>query len=101
MRAARHRRLRLRPDARPGPGHLYAGSYPVADLRWWAVRIGEWDRAGQDVLVYFNDGEANAVRNARTLRALLGQMTDRSGGITPSFGKIENFNERVRASPRR
>jgi uncharacterized protein YecE (DUF72 family) len=38
------------------------------------MRIGEWDRAGQDVFVYFNnDGEANAVRNARTLRALLSQ----------------------------
>jgi uncharacterized protein YecE (DUF72 family) len=38
------------------------------------MRIGEWDQAGQDVPVYFNnDGEANAVRNARTLRALLGQ----------------------------
>ena len=32
----------------------------------------EWDRAGQDVFAYFNnDGDANAVRNARTLRALL------------------------------
>ncbi len=58
----------------PDPGHLYAGSYPDADLRWWADRIGEWGRAGQDVFVYFNnDGEANAVRNAWTLRALLGQ----------------------------
>ena len=60
-----------------GPDHehlLYAGSYPDADLRWWADRIGEWNEAGQDVYVYFNnDGDANAVRNARTLRALLGQ----------------------------
>jgi uncharacterized protein YecE (DUF72 family) len=54
--------------------HLYAGSYSDADLRWWADRIREWDRAGQDVFVYFNnDGEANAVRNARTLRALLSE----------------------------
>jgi len=56
----------------PDPDHLYAGSYPDADLRWWADRIGEWNLAGQDVFVYFNnDGDANAVRNARTLRALL------------------------------
>jgi uncharacterized protein YecE (DUF72 family) len=56
----------------PDPGHLYAGSYPDADLCWWADRIGEWDRAGQGVFVYFNnDADANAVRNARTLRALL------------------------------
>jgi uncharacterized protein YecE (DUF72 family) len=56
----------------PDPHHLYAGSYPDADLRWCADRIGEWDLAGQDMLVYFNnDGNANAVCNARTLRALL------------------------------
>jgi uncharacterized protein YecE (DUF72 family) len=55
----------------PDPGHLYGGSYPDADLRWWAGRISEWEQAGQDVFVYFNnDGDANAVRNARTLRAL-------------------------------
>ena len=56
----------------PDPHHLYAGSYPDADLRWWADRIREWTRAGQDAFVYFNnDGHANAVRNARTLQALL------------------------------
>ena len=58
----------------PGHQHLYAGSYSDADLRWWADRIQEWSAAGQDVFVYFNnDGDANAVRNARTLSALLGQ----------------------------
>ena len=32
----------------------------------------EWDAAGKDVLVYLNnDGDANAVRNARTLRAMV------------------------------
>ena len=46
-------------------------TYPDADLRWWADRIREWDLAGHDVFVYFNnDGNAHAVRNARTLRAL-------------------------------
>jgi uncharacterized protein YecE (DUF72 family) len=56
----------------PDHDHLYAGSYSDADLSWWADRIREWDQAGQDVFVYFNnDGDANAVRNARTLRALL------------------------------
>jgi uncharacterized protein YecE (DUF72 family) len=56
-----------------GPDHnyLYAGSYPDADLNWWAERIHEWSLAGHDVYVYFNnDGNANAVRNARTLQAL-------------------------------
>jgi uncharacterized protein YecE (DUF72 family) len=56
----------------PDRHHLYAGSYSDADLTWWASRIREWDAAGQDVFVYFNnDGEANAVRNARTLQSLL------------------------------
>jgi uncharacterized protein YecE (DUF72 family) len=56
----------------PDPNHLYAGSYPGADLKWWADRIREWNLAGQDVYVYFNsDGDANAVRNAGTLQALL------------------------------
>jgi uncharacterized protein YecE (DUF72 family) len=57
----------------PDPDHLYGGSYSDADLGWWAERIREWERSGRDVLVYFNnDGDGNAVRNARTLRHLLG-----------------------------
>jgi uncharacterized protein YecE (DUF72 family) len=57
--------------AGPDHHHLYAGSYPDADLTWWADRIREWDLAGHDVFVYFNnDANANAVRNARTLLAL-------------------------------
>ncbi len=56
-----------------GPDHhqLYAGSYSDADLTWWAERIREWDAGGRDVFVYFNnDGDANAVRNARALGRL-------------------------------
>ncbi|MGY1706053.1 DUF72 domain-containing protein [Geodermatophilus sp. SYSU D00697] len=57
----------------PDAGHLYAGSYPDADLRWWADRVGEWSEAGRDVYVYFNnDGYGHAVRNAETLRAMTG-----------------------------
>ena len=49
----------------PDHHHLYVGSYPDADLRWWADRIREWDLAGHELFVYFNnDGDANAVRNA-------------------------------------
>jgi uncharacterized protein YecE (DUF72 family) len=56
----------------PDHRHLYAGSYSDADLAWWADRIQEWNATGKDVFVYFNnDGDANAVRNARTLQALL------------------------------
>ena len=59
-----------------GPDHdyLYAGSYSTGDLSWWADRIRDWERIGKDAFVYFNnDGGANAVRNAMTLRSLLGQ----------------------------
>jgi uncharacterized protein YecE (DUF72 family) len=56
----------------PDHHHLYAGSYSDADLGWWADRAREWSTAGHDVYVYFNnDGEANAVRNARTLQGLI------------------------------
>ena len=56
----------------PDPQHLYGGSYPEADLQWWASRIREWEAQGKEVFVYFNnDGGGNAVYNAATLRALL------------------------------
>ena len=57
----------------PDHDHLYGGSYSDDDLAWWAHRIREWEHAGADVFVYFNnDGGGNAVRNARTLRSDLG-----------------------------
>lgn len=56
------------------PGrHLYDGSYSDTDLIWWTERIREWAAEGADILADFNDdGDANAVRNARTLRGMLG-----------------------------
>jgi uncharacterized protein YecE (DUF72 family) len=58
----------------PDDQYLYAGSYSDDSLAWWADRIREWEARGTEVLAYFNnDGGANAVRNARALRALLGQ----------------------------
>lgn len=57
----------------PDPHHLYAGSYSDADLHWWADRIREWQAMGRAVFAYFNnDGFGNAVRNADTLRGILG-----------------------------
>jgi uncharacterized protein YecE (DUF72 family) len=57
----------------PDHEHLYAGSYSDDDLSWWADRIREWEADGREVWVYFNnDGAGNAVRNARTLKRLLG-----------------------------
>jgi uncharacterized protein YecE (DUF72 family) len=56
----------------PDPQYLYGGSYPDADLAWWADRIREWVAMGKEVLVYFNnDGDGNAVRNADTLRVMV------------------------------
>lgn len=57
----------------PDAHHLYGGSYADEDLRWWAERIREWERSGRDVYAYFNnDGGGNAVRNALTLKSMLG-----------------------------
>jgi uncharacterized protein YecE (DUF72 family) len=57
----------------PDSDRMYAGSYSDDDLRWWAERIGEWRAQDRDVFAYFNnDGQGHAVRNADTLRALLG-----------------------------
>jgi uncharacterized protein YecE (DUF72 family) len=56
----------------PSREHLYAGSYPDTDLAWWADRIHEWESSGREVYAYFNnDGDGNAVRDARRLRELL------------------------------
>jgi uncharacterized protein YecE (DUF72 family) len=56
----------------PDREHLYAGSYPEQDLRWWADRIREWSGGGRDVYVYFNnDGHGYAVRDAEGLRRLV------------------------------
>ncbi|GAB3266248.1 DUF72 domain-containing protein [Larkinella harenae] len=57
----------------PDQQHLYGGSYSDDDLHWWADRIREWVGMNKDVYVYFNnDGEGNAVRNALSLKAILG-----------------------------
>lgn len=56
----------------PDDEKLYLGSYPEVALRWWADRITEWQDAGHDVVVYFNnDPEGHAVRNACRLRELV------------------------------
>jgi uncharacterized protein YecE (DUF72 family) len=56
----------------PDAAALYAGSYSVADLEWWAERIREWEAGGHGVYAYFNnDGGGNAVRDARALRTAL------------------------------
>jgi uncharacterized protein YecE (DUF72 family) len=57
----------------PDLHHLYGGSYSDDDLRWWAERISEWQDKNLEVFAYFNnDGGGNAVRNAVTLKRLIG-----------------------------
>lgn len=56
----------------PDHHHLYGGSYAEQDLQWWAARLREWQHAGRDVYVYFNnDGGGNAVRNALRLKQIV------------------------------
>jgi uncharacterized protein YecE (DUF72 family) len=58
----------------PDEHHLYGGSYSDDDMRWWADRLLEWEASGRDAFVYFNnDGGGHAVRNAWTLRHVLGR----------------------------
>lgn len=58
----------------PDSQYLYGGSYSDNDLRWWADRIGEWKAQSRNVWVYFNnDGEGNALRNADTLKWMVGE----------------------------
>ena len=57
----------------PDREYMCAGSYSDDGLHWWAERIDEWQAMDKDVYVYFNnDGEGNAVRNAVSLRNILG-----------------------------
>ena len=57
----------------PDPNQLYGGSYTDDNLRWWAERIREWQSQGHDVWAYFNnDWAGHALRNADTLKELLG-----------------------------
>ena len=56
----------------PDQDAIYAGCYSNDELRRWADRITEWDGAGKDVWMYFNnDLGGHAVRNALLLRELL------------------------------
>ena len=54
----------------PDRERLYAGSYSEADLGC-GRHVAEWRTAGRDVYAYFNnDGDGNAVHNARRLNEL-------------------------------
>ncbi len=54
------------------PEHM--GNYAHSHLKTWAGRIHDWNSTGLAVYAYFNnDPNGNAVRNALTLKELLGQ----------------------------
>ena len=74
VRAACDRPDRLRPAARPRPpAASTAGPTPTTTCAGGRTGSASGRTRGHDVLVYFNnDGGGNAVRNARTLRWLLG-----------------------------
>ena len=56
----------------PSREHLYAGSYPEQDLRWWADRLVEWESAGHRVYGYFNNDQFGyAALNALRLGEML------------------------------
>ena len=51
----------------------YFGSYSDRDLRTWANRIEQWRSEMSSIYVYFNnDPEGAAIRNALTLKRLVG-----------------------------
>ncbi|HEY3875649.1 MAG TPA: DUF72 domain-containing protein [Candidatus Kapabacteria bacterium] len=55
-----------------GPDGKYRGSYSNNQLRNWAEEIKEWSNTAKHIYVYFdNDQEANAPKNALTLKSML------------------------------
>jgi uncharacterized protein YecE (DUF72 family) len=69
----------------PDASHLYGGCYSDDDLHWWANRIHKWADQDRDVYAYFNnDGHAHAVRNAETLRAMVGSSSETLSSRTSS-----------------
>jgi uncharacterized protein YecE (DUF72 family) len=55
-----------------GTGGRYSGNYPDLVLQDWAQRIRGWQKRLTSVFAYFNnDVEGHAIRNARSLRAML------------------------------
>ncbi len=56
-----------------GYRHRYGGDYPERKLEDWAKKIVQWSDGGRDVFAYFNnDAEGNAVKNAVSLRNMIG-----------------------------
>jgi uncharacterized protein YecE (DUF72 family) len=55
-----------------GPGAKYQGSYTTAQLKKWAIKCKEWQQAGKDVYIYFdNDQDGYAAFNAKKIKELI------------------------------
>jgi len=62
-----------------GARRLYEGAYTAGELRFWAGQCRNWAREGAEVFVYFdNDRDAQAVRDAMELQAVLGGTATRA-----------------------
>lgn len=70
-----------------GPSGRYHGSYSDRTLRDWAERVLQWQAAGREVFVYFdNDQKAAAPRDALRLMAQLEQSAAAaSDAVTRQF----------------
>lgn len=65
-----------------GTGGRYSGSYPDHILRDWARRIRGWEGQLSAVFAYFNnDVGGHAIRNARSLRAMLEPTVKRKSNV--------------------
>lgn len=61
----------------------HAGDYDDSVLRMWAERIGNWQADKHVVFVYFNiDVGGFAIKNARTLKQMLGLHQYIAGALT-------------------
>jgi len=62
-----------------GARRLYEGAYTAGELRFWAGQCRNWAREGAEVFAYFdNDRDAQAVRDAMELQAVLGGTATRA-----------------------
>ena len=73
-----------------GTNGRYHGSYSDAALSAWAQTLADRWRRGQPVYAYFNnDPNADATRNAATLKRMLSAMTEEGRGAPRSKSRVQ------------
>ncbi|WP_312349438.1 DUF72 domain-containing protein [Actinomyces sp.] len=86
----------------PVDAPLCTGLYSGLELRAWASRVRGWGADGHEVFVLFdNDAEGNAVRNARSLRAPLEGWAMPPGPGRPDHDGADAVDGHCRVGPRR